>query len=60
MFLNKLQSQYELPNKLYVQIRKTLNYDNQMAVEGLEQFIETLPFSLRIAVAYNIHHKTFT
>lgn len=49
-----------MPEPLYLEIKKALNYDSAMAMEGIDEFIQELPPSLRMAVSVNIHRKTFT
>ena len=59
MFLNRLQAQYRLPPGLYREVRKTIHYNYDMAVIGLNDFVEHLPPQIRIAVALFMHKRTF-
>ena len=59
MFLKRLKQQYNLPPHIYKEINRYLNFENKMAVAGLNDFVESLPITLRIACVMSIHRKTF-
>ena len=59
LYLNRLQSQYGLGIDLYNEIKKSLNYDNKMAVAELSKFIDQLPPQLKISVALTMYNRTF-
>jgi len=59
MFLKRLKEKYAIPNHIYKEINRFLNWSDKMTVEGLSEFIENLPTTLRIAVVMSIHRKTF-
>ena len=54
-----MQGHYKLPQELYQEIKKALNYDSAMCMEGIDEFMQQLPPTLRMAVSVSIHRKTF-
>lgn len=60
MFLQKLRSQHNLRKELYADIRAALNFDHQRKIEGLENFIESLPLHLKLEVSMEIHRDIFS
>jgi len=57
--LNKLRAQYNLGEKLYLDIKKALIYDHKTNLAGIEDFVNNLPMNLRNAVSHDIHHQYF-
>jgi hypothetical protein len=59
LFLSKLSNQAKLPPRLYNEIRQALKYDNKTNIEGLDQFIQSLPQHLKMSVTLAVNRKTF-
>ena len=46
-------------SETYNEIKQHMQYDNKMATEELETFIECLPPSLKVSVAITMYKETF-
>ena len=59
MFLKTLKDKYRLPQDIYKEINRILEFEHKMGVGSLSSFIEDLPISLRTTVVMSIHRSTF-
>lgn len=57
--LNRIYKEYQLPLKLYENVKKSLKLEYKNDIEDLLNFVEQLPQDLRIEVSLFIFEKTF-
>jgi hypothetical protein len=48
-----------MPYDLCNEIRVALNYDAKRSLNGLDEFIESLPLHLQMSITMEIHKVTF-
>ena len=59
MKLNRIYKEYQLPLKLYENVKRSLCYQNSTDIDDLQEFVESLPQDLRIEVSLFVFEKTF-
>ena len=59
MILNRIYKDYCLPLDLYVRLRRNLNYEHEKDFQSINQFLEQLPYKLRIEVSLYIYEERY-
>ena len=57
--LETIQKQYKLPNDLYFDLKQNIVLEYSKHVDGLGDFMETLPLSLKTRLSREIHRDVF-
>lgn len=58
--LNGIKSDYEIGPELYDELRIAIKYDHSKNYNDVKQFLEELPYKLRIELAMEIHKDIYT
>ena len=59
MLLKKITKMYGLPNELYFDVLKALQYDQTQTLEDINKLVELLPNKLKTRVVLKIYEKTY-
>lgn len=57
--LNRIYKEYQLPLRLYENVKKSLKYQYKNDIDDILNFVEELPQDLRIEMSLFIFEKTF-
>jgi hyperpolarization activated cyclic nucleotide-gated potassium channel 1 len=58
--LNDIRSDYDIGPELYDELRIAIKYDHSKNYNDVKQFLEELPYKLRIELAMEIHKDIYT
>ena len=55
--LGQIQQEYDIKNKLFARLAKTIRYDHKKKSKNFNEFIDELPPKLRIKLTLKMHKK---
>ena len=58
--LNKAKKDYDLPAELFVQLKKSLQFDAKKDLDDLNKFVECLPHQLKIKMSLFIYEQRYS
>jgi hypothetical protein len=57
--LNEIEKEYGIPHTLYDSLRLSIKYDHGKNYNDFKQFMDELPYKLKIELSYLIHSKLY-
>ena len=58
--LNNVYKKYNLPNDLYSRLKQSFRFNQSKEAEDLNQFLEELPYKLKIELSIYLYEKTYS
>jgi len=59
VILNRIYKDYFLPLELYQRLKQSLKYNFNQDIDDLNQFVDDLPYKLKVEVSLFIHERTY-
>lgn len=57
--LNKIYKDYKLPLELFINIKKSVGYENQKNIHDIQKFIDDLPHKLKTEISLYVYEQRY-